>query len=228
MSIGSLTGVNTTSDIPSGAAATGSTDMGEDTFLRLLTTQLQNQDPTNPVSNEQFVAQLAQFSQLEQLQGLSSQMDALYLVNASMNNAAMTNLLGQTVVARGDRFHYDGQGDQELIFDASGAATDATVTVRDADGNVVYSEDIGALSDGEGSWTWDGRGLNGQQLPEGEYTFTVAATDGDGDAVDVTTMVRGVVDEMDFSTGSASPSIDGVRIDMADILRLDNGDGAGA
>ena len=82
MSIGSLTGVNTTNDLPSSAPITGSTDLGEDTFLRLLTTQLQNQDPTNPVSNEEFVAQLATFSQLEELQGLSGKLDSLTMLNA--------------------------------------------------------------------------------------------------------------------------------------------------
>jgi flagellar basal-body rod modification protein FlgD len=222
MSIGSLTGVNTTQDVPTGASVTGSTELGEDVFLRLLVTQLQNQDPTNPVSNEQFVAQLAQFSQLEQLQGLSGQMDDLTMLNASMNNAAMTNLLGQTVVARGDTFHYDGDGGQTLLWDASGAAAEATVTVRDADGNVVYSEEIGALGSGEGSWTWDGRGLDGQPMPEGDYTFTVAAFDGEGSEVEVTELVRGVVDSMDFASGSASPTIDGVPIDMAAIVRLDD------
>ena len=223
MPIGSLTGVNTTNDLPSGAPTTGSTDLGEDTFLRLLTTQLQNQDPTNPVSNEEFVAQLATFSQLEELQGLSGKMDSLTMLNASMNNAAMTNLLGQTVVARGDTFHYGGTGDSTVYYDAPSAAADSTLTVYNADGDVVYSTDIGALEQGEGSFTWNGTDRNGQPLPEGDYTFTVAATDSGGDSIDVTTLVRGVVDSMDFSEGSASPTIDGVPVDMANIVRLDNG-----
>jgi flagellar basal-body rod modification protein FlgD len=223
MPIGSLTGVNTTNDLPSGAPTTGSTDLGEDTFLRLLTTQLQNQDPTNPVSNEEFVAQLATFSQLEELQGLSGKMDSLTMLNASMNNAAMTNLLGQTVVARGDTFHYGGTGDSTVYYDAPSAAADSTLTVYNADGDVVYSTDIGALEQGEGSFTWNGTDRNGQPLPEGDYTFTVAATDSGGDSIDVTTLVRGVVDSMDFSGGSASPTIDGVTVDMANIVRLENG-----
>lgn len=220
MSVSSLTGVNTTADIANSAGVTGNTSLGKDSFLTLLTTQLQNQDPTNPVSNEQFIAQLAQFSQLEELQNLSGQMDSLYMLNASMNNAAMTNLIGQGVVATSDTFAYDGEGSQEIHFDAASEATGATVTISDADGNVVYSADMGAIGEGEGSWTWDGTDQNGQPLPEGQYTFTIASVDVNGNSVDVTGLIRGTVTEMDFSSGSASPSIDGVPVDMADILRL--------
>lgn len=216
----SLTGVNTTTDIPSNAAVTGSTDLGEETFLRLLTTQLQNQDPTNPVSNEEFVAQLAQFSSLETLQTLSDQTEALYLVNASMNNAAMANLMGQGVVARSDTFHYDGAGSQEVHYDAASAATDATITISDADGNVVYTGSMGALVDGEGSWTWDGNDQNGQPVAEGDYTFTISATDAGGEPVEVTGLIHGTIDEMSFESGSASPSVDGVPIAVGDIVRL--------
>jgi len=220
MSVSSLTGVNTTADIPSTAGDTGNTSLGKDAFLTLLTTQLQNQDPTNPVSNEQFIAQLAQFSQLEELQNLSGQMDALYLLNASMNNAAMTNLIGQGVVATGDTFAYDGEGTQDIHFDAASETAGSTLTITDADGNVVYSAEMGALASGEGSYTWDGKDLNGQQLPEGQYTFTIAAVDASGNSVDVAEIIVGTVDEMDFSSGSAAPSVNGVPIDMGDILRL--------
>lgn len=221
----SLTGVNTTADLPGATPTTGTTSLGQDTFLRLLTTQLQNQDPTSPVSNEQFVAQLAQFSQLEQLQGISGGLDALYLVDSSMNNAAMTNLLGRTVVARADTFHYDGEGEQVVHFDASGAATQATLTITDESGDVVWSGDIGALSDGEGSYTWDGTDVTGAPVPAGDYTFSVTATDANGDTVDVTSLVVGTVDQMSFEDGAARPTIDGVPIDLAAIVRLTAGEG---
>jgi flagellar basal-body rod modification protein FlgD len=82
---------------------------------------------------------------------------------------------------------------------------------------------MGSLSEGEGTFSWDGKNLDGQPLPEGDYTFTIAATDSSGESIDITTLVRGVVDSMDFSEGSASPTIDGVPVDMASIVRLDNG-----
>ena len=105
----------TTSTVQQATIASGSSELGKDTFLRLLTTQLQNQDPLNPMANEDFIAQLAQFSSLEQLQGVNTQLEGLAMINTSMNNASMVNLLGQEVVAVSDSFHYGGEGDHEYF-----------------------------------------------------------------------------------------------------------------
>ena len=86
-----ITGLYTAAEMTAAnAAAPSSDELGKDSFLKLLTTQLQYQDPLNPMENSEFVAQLAQFSSLEQLQGLSDGMESLYLVNMSMNNASPT------------------------------------------------------------------------------------------------------------------------------------------
>lgn len=220
-SIDAVSSSSTLSD--AAAAATGGSDLGEDAFLRLLTTQMQYQDPLNPMSNEEFVAQLAQFSSLEELQGISAGLEALYLVDVSMNNVAMVGLLGQTVTAAGDTFHYAGSGDATLHFDAAAAATSTTVTITDESGDVVWSGDIGAVAEGEGSWSWDGTTLDGTTAPAGDYTFSVDATDADGSAVDVTPLVRGVVTGMDYATGTPTPSVGGVPIDIGDILRVEDG-----
>lgn len=223
----SVNGVNSLADVAANSTTTtGTTSLGEDTFLRLLTTQLQNQDPSNPVSNEEFVAQLAQFSQLEELQGISAGLESLYLVNSSMNNASMTNLLGRNVVARSDTFHYGGSGDEEIRFDAESAATTATLTVTDADGDVVWSGDMGSIAEGEGSYTWNGTDTSGAVVEAGDYTFTVTAYDVNGEEVEVTELVEGVIDQMSFEDGSARPTIDGVPIDLGDIVRLSTADGA--
>lgn len=217
-----VTGVNSTADIPTTAATTGTTSLGEDSFLNLLMTQLQNQDPTEPVSNTEFVAQLAQFSQLQQLQGMSGQLDSLYLVNASMNNAAMANLLGRDVVARSDTFHHES-GPQEVYFDASASTVSTTLTITDPDGTVVFSQDIGGEAAGEAAYTWDGKDQNGQLVPEGDYTFSISATDLNGDEVEVQTLIEGTIDQMSYETGSAAPSVNGVDIGIDQIVRLLDG-----
>lgn len=212
--------------VPSAAstATTGSSDLGEDAFLRLLTTQMQYQDPLDPLSNEEFVAQLAQFSALEELQGITAGLEALYLVDVSMNNVAMVGLLGHHVTAVGDTFHYAGSGGAELHFDASASTESAEVTITDSDGDVVYSGDIGGLEEGEGSWTWDGTTADGTTAPEGDYTFTITGADSDGDPVAVTGLIQGTVDEMDYSSGSPVPTVDGIAVQIGDILRVDGED----
>ncbi len=202
------------------ATATGTTDLGEDTFLRLLTTQMQNQDPLEPMSNEEFVSQLAQFSSLEELHGISGALESMYLLDASMNNAQMVNLIGQQVTAVGDSFTYSGEGSAEIHFDATAATTATTVEITDADGSVVWTGEIGAVEEGEGSWTWDGTTTDGEPAPEGTYTFSVTGTDASEEAVELTELIVGTVDEMDFSSGSAQPTVGGVTIGVGDILRI--------
>ncbi len=205
------------------AAEAPSDQLGKDSFLRLLTTQLQYQDPLNPMENSEFVAQLAQFSSLEQLQGLSAGMESLYLVNMSMNNASLTGLIGKDVVATGDSFHYAGSGDATLHFDAADTATVSTVTVTDADGHVVYSEDLGPLSAGEASWTWDGKDLSGQMCEEGIYSFSVSGTDANGSSVEVSEQLRGTIDGMDLSSGTPLLTVEGVPVELSSILSLEQG-----
>ncbi len=192
----------------------------QDTFLRLLTEQLQHQDPLDPMKNEEFVAQLAQFSSLEQLFGLQATMEAVYLGIASMNNASMATLLGTEVVAETDTFHYGGEGSVPLHFDAERGLSSATITITDESGRVVDTIEISGRSEGEFVVEWDGTGIDGQRQPEGDYTFTIAATDVEGEPVEVATLVVGVVDEMDYSEGSPRPSIGGVAVPLESIRRL--------
>jgi flagellar basal-body rod modification protein FlgD len=212
------------SDLTAASTANATTNgqaVGQDTFLKLLTTQMQNQDPLSPMDNEAFVAQLAQFSSLEQLMGVQKSLESIYLGIASMNNASMADLLGAEVVALGDSFAYDGSGPTELHYDADTAAADATLTVYDADGSVVYAGAVtGGVSDGEGTVTWNGKRTDGGTAAEGTYRFEITAKAADGTDVDVTERVIGTIDEMDYSSGTPMPSIEGVPLSLADVVRI--------
>lgn len=224
-SMSDIAGLPSLSDVSSSTSLTSAAGdtLDRDAFLNLLTTQLQNQDPLDPMSNEEFVAQLAQFSSLEQLMGMQETMEAVYLGIASMNNAAMASLVGTNVVAMGNGIAYDG-GDADLHYNASGDVSSATVTIYDENGDVVLSEEIGSLDEGEGSWTWDGTDEDGLSVDPGDYTFSFTGTDADGNSVTIDEMVVGTVTEMDYSTGIPQPSVNGVLVDLADILRLTTGD----
>ncbi len=219
ISIDGVTSYDSLSEAASAAAA-GSDELDREAFLNLLVAQLQNQDPMEPQANSEFVAQLAQFSSLEQLTNANDALGSLYTALASMNNASMTQLLGAQVTASGDTFYYGGSGEQTVYYDIDSDASSATITITDADGSVVCSEELGALEQGEGSYTWDGTDQSGDTVDEGEYSFSISATDSHGDDVDVETMVKGEIDGMSYDTGTPVPSIDGVDISLGDIIEV--------
>ena len=156
--------------------------------------------------------------------GVNDNLDTLYAATSSMNNAAMTQLIGKEVVAYGDEFTYAGSGNEELLYDCEGEASSATLNIMDEDGSVVYSTSLGALSEGEGSFTWDGEVTSGGTAEEGLYTFEVEATNTDGDSVTVYSMVHGVIDTMNYESGSPIPEIDGVELGLGDIIRVEEAD----
>ncbi len=195
-------------------------DMADrDTFLKLLTTQLQNQDPSSPMDNEQFLSQLAQFSSLEQLMGVQETMSAVAQGIQAMNSASMANLLGTTVVARGNTVALQEGGSAELGWSAPTALSEATLTITDETGRVVRTVDLGT-AEAEGSFTWDGLDSDGNAVPAGRYSFKVTGSDADGNAVIADGRVTGVVDGMDYATGTPQPSVDGMPVDLGDILTL--------
>lgn len=206
-------------EVPQAASTLGSTELGKDSFLRLLTTQLQYQDPSSPVKNEDFVAQLAQFSSLEQLTTANASLEGVFNVLAAMNNASMASLLGTDVIARGDTFTAEG-GPVDLHYASGTAAANATLTVYDESGSIVWTGSAGPITAGTGTVTWPGEDLDGNAAPAGTYRFSITGTDDDGNPLDVEERIAGVIDEMDYSTGSPLPSIDGVVVPISDLLTL--------
>ncbi len=202
------------------AAPAAPTDeaLGKETFLKLLTTQMQNQDPTSPMKNEEFVAQLAQFSSLEQLMGLQGTMEGVYLGIMSMNNASMASLVGTEVVAAGDQVKVTDGEPATLHFNAASAIDGGTVTIKDESGQVVRTLEVGPQEDGDFEVVWDGKDDDGQPVDDGQYTFSIAGDD--GEALDVETLVVGTVTEMDYTTGTPQPSIEGVVVGIDAIRKL--------
>ena len=202
-------------------APDASGELGQDAFLKLLVAQMKHQDPLNPQANEEFIAQLAQFTSLEQLMGVNSSLNDLYAATTSMNNASMTQLLGRDVTAFSDVVPYDGEGPQEMHWNAPVDCDRMSITITDADGKMVAREEFDHMDAGDGSWTWDGTDVHGVQVPEGQYNVTITAFDSNGQAVGVRSLIKGMVNEMSYKTGSPVPYVDGVEITIGEILRVE-------
>ncbi|MEC7984116.1 MAG: flagellar hook capping FlgD N-terminal domain-containing protein [Myxococcota bacterium] len=198
------------------------TNLGKDAFLKLLVAQMQNQDPLNPQSNEEFIAQLSQFTQVEQLLNLNDNFDSLYMAMNSVNNTSMTQLLGKDVVAVGDQFSYSGEGSVELHYDASSVASNSKVIVYDEDGSIVYSGAGGSLQQGQNHIVWDGKDVNGKDAPPGVYRFSIEGQGQDGESVNVIELMVGTIDGMSFVEGVPKPSIDEIEFDLSMILKVES------
>ena len=205
---------------PEMVSAGDNTKLGKDAFLKLLITQMQNQDPLNPQSNEEFIAQLSQFTQVEQLMDMSNQFDAMYMAMNSVNNTSMTQLLGKTVVAVGDHFSYSGEGGMDLHYESAASTAGGRLTVYDDTGSIVYTGSVGSLQQGEGSVHWDGTNHSGQPVSDGVYRFSISGFDSDGEVVEVMELMVGIVDGMSYETGVPLPSIRDVDFTLGQILRV--------
>lgn len=176
--------------------------MGKEDFLKMLVTQLRNQDPMNPLEGHEFAAQLAQFSSVEQLIGISDALSETSRINGmlaqSINSGVAAGLIGKTVFAAGDAVHLPPDGAAELHFKLERAAQNVTATIRDAAGNVVRTFELGANDAGEHGITWDGLDANGARVPPGTYRLDLTAIDSADAPVEAESFVKGAVDRVSF------------------------------
>lgn len=173
-----------------------------DEFLRLFVAQLKNQDPLSPQDNAAFVAQLAQFAQLEQVANTNARLDALMAGQATSSGVALASMVGRSAVIHADEIHLGREvGTPPLAADLERRAVDAAVVIRNASGQEVRRIDLGAVGPGLVDVTWDGLGADGLPLPEGDYRVEVEATDLAGD-VPAQAMLHGILEAVDFKTGT--------------------------
>jgi flagellar basal-body rod modification protein FlgD len=202
-------------------ATGGATEaLGKDQFLRLLTAQLNNQDPLNPMDNTAFVAQLAQFSGLEQMLNISQSIDQLALAQAVANGANMVSFIGKEISWSGDAIQVDGPGQRDLAIDLEGDATEVTVTVYDKQGKLVKTIEAGPMDAGDRAVPWDGTDEQGRPVANGEYTFKVSARGPDGERVEVSTRQRGKVDGVTYASGYPELVVNGQRVAVGQVVEV--------
>lgn len=217
-----IPGVSSTSQTTNASSTGASKTLGEADFLKLLTTQLQAQNPLNPMDSTAFTAQLAQFSSLEQLTSINSELKYMLASQASLQNTMVTSLIGKTVRAAGDTVVLDGQANMQ--YSLSGDAANVTISVYDANGALVRTTTLGAQNAGNNAWTWDGRDANGNVLAGGEYTFKVEAVDAADNAVTAATLYTGVVTGVSFENNTTYLTLDYTRrIQLGDIREISGG-----
>ena len=220
MSDTTITGATASSNgLFGGLGAGGAGALGKEEFLALLTAQLRNQNPLEPMQNEAFVAQLAQFSSLEQMQNVNSNLGASLLLTQSVNNSLATTLIGREVEGRGDGISLEEGGKANLTFRLS-ADADVKIEVKDSSGKVVATLTPGQLKSGEQTVTWDGKDSEGKAAPAADYTFKVTAKDAKGGAVATENLFRGRVTGIKFENGGTYLLIGSRRVSLSEITQI--------
>lgn len=170
------------------------------TFLELLTTQLQNQNPMEPMDSDQFTEQLVQYSGVEQQIQSNELLENLININSSQTATNIVGFIGNSITADGDVTRYQNN-EATWYYDVPDNASNVQVSIRDAlTGAIMHTEDLGFADPGRQTYTWDGTTSNGTIPPDGEYQITVTAEDADGTTYQLNTLVEGVVTGVDFET----------------------------
>jgi flagellar basal-body rod modification protein FlgD len=207
------------------------TQLLKDDFLKLLVTQLQNQDPLNPASNQEFAAQLAQFSSLEQLMEMNKALGANLEMNgfiaSSVNNSIAATFLGKEVHAVGNQVHLSEEGDLEIRFNQERASADTLVKIYNSAGTVVRSLYLGASPGGGLMVEWNGKDEIGERLPEGTYYVEVLASDYDDNVINTVTFMMGRVTGVRYYDNKARLLIGEEEVALENVIEIvlskDNG-----
>jgi flagellar basal-body rod modification protein FlgD len=205
-----------------GASGPAKNDMGKDTFFQLLITQLQNQNPLNPMDGAEFTSQLAQFSQLEKLDNMGSSLEYMQLYLASLNNAQAVDFIGKEVEANGNSVQLPEGGSASLRYELMDDAGSSTVKIYDQDMKLVKTVEVGPQNAGSQEWSWDGKDNQGNQLEAGDYTFEVSASDVNGEGVAVTTYLKGVVTGVTFENGVTFLLLGQQKVSLGDVIRVND------
>ena len=212
---------STSSSSSSSSSSTGAdTTMIADnfsTFLTLLTTQLKNQNPLDPLDTNQFTQQLVQFAQVEQQMKGNDQLKTLVSLQQSAQATTALNYVGSTVVVDGSTSKL-ASGKATWNLTSSKPAT-GSVVITDSTGQTVYTGNV-AINSGTQSFTWDGHSTNGVQRPDGNYTISVTATDASKQPVTVTTEAQGTVGSVDLTQTPPVLSINGQDYTIDKVKRI--------
>ena len=206
---------SSSSSSTSSTATTGIADNFQ-TFLTLLTTQLQNQNPLDPLDTNQFTQQLVQFAGVEQQLKSNDQLKSLIEIEKSAQATQALVYVGNTVAVDGSKAQFDKSATWNFQAEKD---TSATITITSSTGQTAFTGSY-ALTQGNSSFVWDGKGNDGVQWPAGTYTMTATGKDSSGNSVAISTEVQGIVDSVDLTSSPPLLSIGGQNYTTDKIKRV--------
>jgi flagellar basal-body rod modification protein FlgD len=201
-----------------GAQTSSATEMDKLDFMNLLIAQIKNQDPLSPMNNQEFIAQLSQFTSLQEMQEIKGTLEENLALSQSLNNTMLLGLVGKPVTVEGNLATVEaGEVTQNQVqVEAAGTAM---VQVKNAAGVVVTSYPV-VLKSGFNDISWDGKTAGGAAAEDGVYTLEVEATGAGGDPLSVTSLMTGPVDSIRYLNGMAVVEVAGQSFYVSEIWEV--------
>jgi flagellar basal-body rod modification protein FlgD len=194
-----------------------------DTFLQLLTTQLQNQDPLSPMDTSQFTEQLVSFAGVEQQIDMNTNLATLISMQQSTESLQALQLVGANVTINSSTGTLSNATGSPATwgFSSPSPATGA-VTITSSTGQVAYTGTT-SLSAGSQTYTWNGQGNNGVTWPDGSYTLSINATGANGQPVTISTQVQGTISSVNVSQNPPTVMVGGQNYPLSAIQSINSG-----
>jgi flagellar basal-body rod modification protein FlgD len=195
---GTTAASSSSSSTDSLSSTTGATLAGNfQTFLTLLTTQLQNQNPLDPLDTNQFTQQLVQFASVEQQLKTNDQLTTLVSLQQTAQSTQALGFVGKTAVVDGSTTAVkNGTATWELSVPSN---SNVNISITNSTGQTVFTGAYSVNAGNNQPFTWDGKGTDGTQWPDGQYKLTATGADSSGNAVAISTQIQGVVDSVDLT-----------------------------
>jgi len=217
--VGSTTDAAATIAAPSAPAAKPGAGEAQDRFLKLLVTQLKNQDPLNPMDNAQITSQMAQISTVSGIDKLNATLQSMVTSFSANQSLQATAMIGRSVLAPGSGLQLQN-GTAQGGVDLPQAADKVVVSIRDGSGRIVHKVDLGAQAAGVLGFQWDGVLDSGASAAPGSYSFAVEAVQG-GKKIDATALALGLVSGVTQSKDGVALKVNGMgSVALSDVKQV--------
>ncbi len=202
----------------------GKSVLGKDDFFKLMLQQMKYQDPLNPMESDEYAAQLAQFSSLEQLQNMSKALDksinADFQLAQSINNTMSTSLIGKEVKLQNSNINYDKQSKIDFAYVLPADAKSVNIEIKNSSGQLIKTIKGDKTLAGEYKISWDCLDNNGNKIAAGNYSVSIKATALNGEATDAQLYQVGLVDALRFTDHGSVVVIGGKEYSLSDIYEI--------
>ncbi len=204
--------------------------IGRDGFMRLLITQLRNQDPSNPLQSHEFASQLAQFTSVEQLfkinENLNRNLELELNLSQSIGNSLATTIVGKNLRAIGNEISYENGSASEVFISLPSAVSNVVLSIFDSNDTLIRREELDIRTAGDHTYIWDGKNNNDVVVADGIYTFSVDASGNDGNSLPISFFIGGHITGVKFSSDNVTMFLVGaLNIIVTDVVMITEPDG---